>query len=303
MKAAAINSFGGPEVVELLDVETPQAGPGQVRVRVKAAGIQPFDCAIRRGLTIPGQPTGFPRTIGNDFAGVVDQVGEGATGFSVGSEVIGWALLVSHAEYVVVPTDQLVTKPAAMPWEVAGVFSASGQTAHTAIEQLGVGAGDTVLVHAAAGGVGTVAVQVAKAYGATVIGTAAPRNHDYLRSIGALPVEYGEGLVERVRALAPDGVTAALDGIGGAALDASVALVKDRGRIGTITDFDRSEELGILAISTQRSTTRLTALTDLWEQGKLHIEISRTVPLARAAEAHRAMESGHVRGKIALVVD
>lgn len=303
MKAAAINSVGGPEVVELLDVETPEAGPGQVRVRVKAAGIQPFDCAIRRGLTIPGQPTGFPRTIGNDFAGVVDQVGEGATGFPVGSEVIGWALLVSHAEYVVVPTDQLVTKPASMPWQVAGVFSASGQTAHTAIEQLKVQAGDTVLVHAAAGGVGTVAVQVAKAYGATVIGTAAPRNHDYLRSIGAVPVEYGEGLVERVRALAPEGVTAALDGIGGAALDASVELVKDRKRIGTITDFDRSEEFGILAISTQRSTTRLTALTDLYEQGKLHIEVSQAIPLAQAAEAHRAMESGHVRGKIALVVD
>ncbi|MBO8199982.1 NADP-dependent oxidoreductase [Streptomyces smyrnaeus] len=303
MKAAAINAFGGPEVVELLDVETPEAGPGQVRVRVKAAGIQPFDCAIRRGLTIPGQPAGFPRTIGNEFAGVIDQAGENATGFPIGSEVIGWELLAGHAEFVVVPTDQIVSKPASMPWEVAGVFSASGQTAHTAIEQLGVGFGDTVLVHAAAGGVGTVAVQVAKAYGATVLGTAAPRNHDYLRSIGAVPVEYGEGLVERVRALAPNGVTAASDGIGGAALDASVELIEDRKRIGTITDFDRAAELGVLAISTQRSPTRLSALTDLYEQGKLHIEISQAIPLAQAEQAHRAVESGHVRGKIALVID
>lgn len=302
VKAAAINSVGGPEVVEPLDVETPEAGPGQVRLRVRAAGIQPFDCAVRRGLTIPGLPAAFPRTIGNEFAGVVDQAGPGAEGFPVGAEAIGWALLASHAEYVVVPTDQLAPKPASMPWDQAGVFSASGQTAHTAVEELAVGAGDTLLVHAAAGGVGTVAVQVARALGATVIGTASPRNHDYLRSLGALPVAYGEGLVERVRALAPDGITAALDGIGGAALDASLDLVPDRRRIGTVVDFDRAGELGVRAISTQRSAARLRALTDLYEQGKLRIEVSRTYPLARAADAHREMEGGHVRGKIALLI-
>ncbi|MEU4175835.1 NADP-dependent oxidoreductase [Streptomyces sp. NPDC026589] len=303
MKAAAINSVGGPEVVELLDVETPQAGPGQVRLRIRAAGIQPFDCAIRRGLTIPGVPAGFPRTIGNEFAGVVDQVSPGAAGFPVGTEALGWALLAGHAEYVVVPTDQLVRKPASMPWDQAGVFSASGQTAHTAVEQLKVGAGDTVLIHAAAGGVGTVAVQVAKALGATVIGTAAPRNHEYLRSLGAVPVAYGEGLTERVQALAPGGVTAALDAIGGAALDVSLELVQDRQRIGTVVDFDRAGEYGVQAISTQRSTARLSALTDLYEEGRLRIVVSRTYPLARAAEAHREMEGGHVRGKIALLVD
>ncbi|MGI5467428.1 alcohol dehydrogenase catalytic domain-containing protein [Streptomyces sp. CA-132043] len=160
MKAAAIRSFGGPEVVELLDVATPAAGPGEVRVRMRAAGVQPADCAVRGGWAPPGQELSFPQKIGNEFAGVVDQVGEGAAGFPVGSEVLGWALLAAHAEYVVVPTDQIVPKPAAMPWPVAGVLSASGQTAHTALERLKVGAGDTLLVHAAAGGVGTVAVQL-----------------------------------------------------------------------------------------------------------------------------------------------
>ncbi|MCH0540289.1 NADP-dependent oxidoreductase [Streptomyces sp. MUM 203J] len=303
MKAAAINSFGGPEVVELLEVETPVAGPGQVRVRVRAAGIQASDCAVRGGWAPPGQTLEFPQKIGNEFAGVVDQVGEGAEGFPVGSEVLGWALLACHAEYLVVPTDQIVKKPAGMPWDVAGVLSASGQTAHTALDRLKVGEGDTLLVHAAAGGVGTVAVQLARAYGAKVVGTASPRNHEYLRSLGATPVAYGEGLVERVRELAPQGVTAILDGAGGEALDASVALLDNRDRIGTLVGFERVEELGIMALFSQRSTERLQALVDLYAAGKLHIEIARTFPLERAADAHREVETRHVRGKLAIVVD
>ncbi|MEU7486190.1 NADP-dependent oxidoreductase [Streptomyces sp. NPDC042319] len=301
MKAAAIRSFGGPEVVELLDVATPAAGPGEVRVRMRAAGVQPADCAVRGGWAPPGQELSFPQRIGNEFAGVVDQVGEGAAGFPVGSEVLGWALLAAHAEYVVVPVDQIVPKPAAMPWPVAGALSASGQTAHTGLERLEVGPGDTLLVHAAAGGVGTVAVQLARAYGATVIGTAGPRNHDYLRSLGAIPVAHGAGLADRVRELAPQGVTAALDGAGGEAVDVSVELVGDRRRIGTLVAFDRVAELGVLGLFAQRSTERLRQLTALWADGGLHIEIARTYPLAEAAEAHRAVETRHVRGKIALV--
>ncbi|EME99677.1 NADP-dependent oxidoreductase [Streptomyces mobaraensis NBRC 13819 = DSM 40847] len=337
MKAAAINAFGGPEVVEPLELPTPEPGPGQVRVRVRAAGVQPVDGAVRRGLFHTGTTPAFPLTIGNDFAGVVDRTGEDADGFAadgfraggspadgstaggstaggstadgfpaggfpVGAEVLGWAPMACHAEYVVVPVDQIVAKPAGMPWEVAGAFSASAQTAHTALELLGVGAGDTLLVHAAAGGVGTVAVQLARAYGATVIGTASPRNHDYLRSLGALPVAYGDGLVERVRALAPRGITVALDAAGGAALDASVELVADRDRIGTIVGFDRAPALGVRVLRTQRSAARLSALTGLWTEGRLRVEVSRTFPLERAADAHRAIETGHGRGKIALVM-
>ncbi|MER7395122.1 NADP-dependent oxidoreductase [Streptomyces sp. NPDC000151] len=303
MKAAAINSFGGPEVVELLDVETPTAGAGQVRVRVKAAGVQAADCAVRGGWTPPGQALAFPQKIGNEFAGVVDQAGEGAERFPVGSAVLGWAMLAGHAEYVVVPVEQIVAKPASMPWPVAGSLSASGQTAHTALERLKVGAGDTLLVHAAAGGVGTIAVQLAKRYGATVIGTAGPRNHDYLRSLGAIPVAYGAGLADRVRESAPQGVTAALDGAGGDAVDVSVELVGDRERIGTLVAFERVEELGILGLFSQRSAGRLQQLVDLYAEGGLHVEIARTFPLAEAADAHRAVETRHVRGKIALVVE
>ncbi|GAB3949005.1 NADP-dependent oxidoreductase [Streptomyces sparsus] len=303
MKAAAIDSFGGPEVVELLEVETPAPGPGEVRVRVKAAGIQASDCAVRGGWTPPGQTLSFPQKIGNEFAGVVDQIGEGADGFDIGSEVLGWAMLAGHAEYLVVPTDQIVAKPAAMPWTVAGVLSASGQTAHTALDRLKVGKGDTLLVHAAAGGVGTVAVQLARAYGANVVGTASPRNHDYLRSLGAVPVEYGAGLVQRVRQAAPQGVTAILDGAGGEALDASVELLDNRDRIGTLVGFERVEELGILALFSQRSTERLQELVELHTQGKLRIEIARTFGLAEAADAHREVETRHVRGKVAIVMD
>lgn len=303
MLAAAIRAFGGPEVIEMTELDTPRPSPGEVRVRVKAAGAQAYDCAVRGGWTPPGMTLTFPQVLGNDFAGVVDELGEGVTGFSVGDEVLGWAVLSCYAQYLVVSADQVVHKPANMPWEEAGAFSASAQTAHTALKALEVGAGDTLLVHAAAGGVGTIAVQLAKEWGATVIGTAGERNHDYLRSLGAIPVAYGDGLADRVRALAPDGVNAALDAVGGEALDVSVELVKDRARIGTLVDFARVEEFGVRAIFSQRSAERLRELTELYAQGRLRVEISRVFPLALAAEAHQIVETGHVRGKIVLSVD
>ncbi|NYT95680.1 NADP-dependent oxidoreductase [Salinispora sp. H7-4] len=300
MKTAAFHSFGGPEMLEVVDVATPEAGPGQVRVRVAAAGVQAYDCAVRAGWTPPGATLTFPQTVGNDFAGVVDQVGADVTGIAVGDEVLGWALLSCYAEQLVVAVDQIVAKPTAMSWDAAGAFSASAQTAHTALQALRVGAGDTVLIHAAAGGVGTVAVQLARLWGATVVGTASLRNHDYLRSLGAVPTEYGHGLVERVQALAPGGVTAALDAIGGAALDASVKLVADPDRIGTLVDFDRVEQFGVRAIFSQRSRDRLAELVALYDRGELRIEVSGRYLLHRAADAHREMESGHVRGKIVI---
>lgn len=302
MLAAVFRTFGGPEVLEVSEVETPSPARTEVRVRVRAAGVQAYDCAVRGGWNPPGMTLEFPQIVGNDFAGVIDAVGEDVRGFSVGDEVFGWALLSCYAQYLVVSADQIVAKPAAMPWEEAGAFSASAQTAHTVLEALEVGSGDTLLVHAAAGGVGTITVQLAKQRGATVIGTASERNHDYLRNLGALPVTYGEGLVNRVRAVAPDGVTAALDGIGGEALDVSVELVKDRNRIGTLVDFGRVEELGVRAIFSQRSAARLQELADLYAAGKLHIEVSRAFPLEAAADAHREVETGHVRGKVALTV-
>ncbi|WP_018504134.1 NADP-dependent oxidoreductase [Parafrankia discariae] len=312
MKAAAFARHGGPEVLELTDLATPVAGPGQVRVRVRFAGVQPIDCAVRAGRTPPGMTLRLPTIPGNEFAGLVDQVGAepdgdggdggGAHGIAVGTEVLGFGRLGSYAEYVVVPADQVTAKPAGMPWEVAGGFSGGAQTAHIALGELGVGKDDTVLVHAAAGAVGTVAVQLAVRAGATVIGTAGAANHDYLRALGAIPVAYGDGLVERVQALAPQGVDAALDGVGGDALTASLALVADRGRILTLVEHGRAGELGIRVTPHLRSAARLAELADLQARGALRVHVRRVVPLADAAEAHRELETGHGRGKVVLAV-
>ncbi|WNC16455.1 NADP-dependent oxidoreductase [Brevibacillus brevis] len=303
MKAAGILTFGPPEVLQLIEVDSPQAGRQEVRVQVKAAGVQPFDLAVRSGWAPPGGEIRFPQVLGNEFAGIVDQVGEEVSGFSIGDEVIGFRVLGCQAEYVVVGPEQLVKKPKEMPWEVAAVLPASGQTAHTAWEVLGVREGETVLVHAAAGGVGTFAVQIAIARGATVIGTASEKNHEYLRSLGAIPVRYGPGLVERVRALTPDGVDAALDAAGADALMASVELVQQKERIGTIVAFELAEQLGLRFIRNQRSAERLQELVDLYRQGKLHITIREAFPLRQAAAAHRELESGHGRGKIVIVME
>ncbi|MGW7081743.1 NADP-dependent oxidoreductase [Streptomyces sp. NPDC054871] len=303
MKAAALSSFGGPEVLKLTDVAEPEAGPGQVRVRVRVAGVQHFDTGIRQGWAPPSIDLSFPVVPGNEFAGVVDQVGEGVTGFPVGSEVLGYTTLGSYAEYVVAPADQIVHKPKSMPWDIAGGFSANGQGAHLCLQEMKVSQGDTVLIHAAAGALGTFSVQLAKAWGATtVIGTASEANHEYLRSIGAVPVTYGEGLVDRVRALAPNGVDAAMDNAGPDALRASVELVKDKNRIRTMISDEAAEELGVPALGPGRSVERLLELIEIYELGKIRLHIRNAYPLADAAEAHRELETGHGRGKLVLTV-
>ncbi|MFF5114666.1 NADP-dependent oxidoreductase [Streptosporangium sp. NPDC000509] len=303
MKAAAFFEFGGPEVLRAAELPTPEAGEGQVRVRVRAAGVQPFDLAIREGWTPPGVSGELPRVPGNEFAGVVDQVGEGVGGISVGAEVLGFDLLNCYAEYVVVSAENVTPKPANMPWEVAGGFTAGTQTAHIALRQLGVKEGDTVLVHAAAGGVGTAAVQLARLWGAaTVIGTAREENHDYLRALGATPVTYGEGLLERVRALAPGGVDLVVDGAGGEALDVSLELVKGD-RIVTLVEHDRAAELGVQRTRGVREASRLAELAALYAKGDLVFPVRRTYPLERAADAHREVAGRHGQGKVVLVTD
>ncbi|MEV7925154.1 NADP-dependent oxidoreductase [Kitasatospora sp. NPDC088779] len=301
MKAVTVTRSGGLEVLRVTEVPDPEPGPGEVRVRVLAAGVQPVDLAIREGFRPPGAVVEPPFVLGNEFAGVVDRLGPGGSGRQVGDEVLGFRFLDSQAELVTVDASQLVAKPAGMPWEQAGSLSASGQTAHLALTLLAVGPGDTVLVHGASGGVGTVAVQLARAWGATVIGTASERNHDYLRDLGAIPVAYGEGLVERVRAVAPQGVDAAFDAAGRGALAASVELVADRSRIGTVVDYPEAERLGVRGLRGPRTAARLTELVRLWEAGGLRLEIAEALPLERAAEAHRLVGAGHVRGKVVLV--
>ncbi|GIN39397.1 MULTISPECIES: NADP-dependent oxidoreductase [Heyndrickxia] len=303
MKAAAISTFGPPDVLQVIEFDTPYAGPEQVRVRIKAAGIQPFDVEVRKsGWAPPGFDVRYPQILGNEFAGIIDQVGDKVTDFSVGDEVLGWALLSCYAEYVVVSADQIVYKPQNMPWEEAGAITASGQTAHTALQELGVDKGDTILIHAAAGGVGTFAVQLAQAWGATVIGTASEQNHDYLRSLGALPITYGPDLAERVRALVPKSVDIAFDAAGDEALRASLELVQNKKRIGTIVAFSLAEELGVRQIRSHRTVGRLAELVELYSQGKLKVHIRKAFPLQRAADAHREIESGHGRGKVVLTM-
>lgn len=304
MHAVLLTEFGLPDVLRLAEVPTPEPGPGTIRVLVRAAGVQPADTMLRRGFGPPSMSADLPLVPGNEFAGVVDAVGDGVAEFSAGDEVLGWSALGSYAEAVVVPVDQVVRKPSAMPWEVAGVMSASGQTAHRALRELRVGPGDTVLVHAAAGGVGTAAVQLAVAWGATVVGTASEGNHDYVRSLGATPVAYGDGLVSRVREVAPQGVDVALDAAGRGALDASVELVADRSRIGTIIDFEGAARLGVVGLRGgpgARTTARLGELVDLYEKGALAVHVRTRLPLAEAAEAHRIVEDGHGRGKVVLI--
>ncbi|MGP4022359.1 NADP-dependent oxidoreductase [Actinomadura sp. 3N407] len=301
MRVAGFTEPGGPDALRLLDVPAPEAGHGEVRVRVRAAGVQPYDLAIREGWSPPGTPGGFPRVPGNEFAGVVDEVGAGVTGVKPGDEVIGNCRLNAYAEYVAVPAEALAAKPASMPWDVAGGFPAAVMTPHIALEEMAVGQGDTLLVHAAAGGVGTVAVQLARIAGATVIGTASEGNHDYLRSLGAIPVSYGDGLEERVRVLAPSGVDAALDGAGGDALTVSLNLVKDRDRIITLVEHGRAAELGVRTTPDKRSASRVAEAARLYEEGRLRVHVRAAFPLERAADAHREVATGHGRGKVVLL--
>ncbi|PYC83792.1 alcohol dehydrogenase [Streptomyces tateyamensis] len=302
VQAVVFERYGGAEVLQLAELPEPVAGQGEVRVRVRAAGVNPIDCKIRRGEFSGGQPAAGLRTLGNEFAGVVDAVGPGVTDFAVGDEVIGFASANAYTESLAVPADQLTAKPAALGWEPAGALSAVGQTAHNSLEELKVAAGETLLVHAAAGGVGTVAVQLAVQRGATVIGTASERNHAYLRSLGAVPVSYGPGLEERVRELAPGGVDAAFDCIGGEAIAVSVALVEERDRIGTIVDQQLAEQFGVRRLRGVRSAATLRMIAEQVADGRLVIPIAAAYPLAEAAAAHREVETGHVRGKVVLTV-
>lgn len=299
--AVAFDSYGGPDVLRTIDVPVEQTGPGQVRVRVHAAGVNPVDCKLRRGYFEGKADVTFPARLGNEFAGVVDQTGPDV-GIATGTEVLGFTSGQAYAQFVVVGADQVTPKPAELPFDVAGGLSAVGQTAYHAVRELAVGEGDTLLVHAAAGGVGTVATQLARRLGATVIGTASERNHDYLRSLGAQPVTYGAGLADRVRRLAPSGVDAVLDAIGDdGAIEASLVLAKQRDRIGTLGREDVSR-FGIRRLRGTRSAAVLTELADLVAGGALRLPVWRTFPLAGAADAHREVEAGHVRGKVVLIV-
>lgn len=296
--------YGGPEVLEVDDVEPPEVAPDRLRVRVKAAGVNPFDCKYRAGGYDGQVPAHFPQRLGNDFAGVVEEVGAEVTGWTEGDEVLGFTGRAAYAEHVVARPARVVRKPAELSWEVAGGLSTAAQTAYEGVvERLAVGAGDTLLVHAAAGGVGGVAVQLARHAGATVVGTASEHNHAYVRELGAIPVRYGPGLADRVRAMAPAGVTRVFDAAGRGAVETSLELVRDRSAIVTIAAGDVAERYGVQTFSMKPDATRLATLADLAARGELRVPIWRAVPLADVRQAHAESERGHARGKIVLLVN
>lgn len=306
MKAIALKKYGGPDDLELLDLPEPRLGPDSVLVRVRAAGVNPVDWKVGAGHLDPVLDARFPLVPGWDVAGVVERTGPDAGEFSPGDEVIGyvrkdWAQNGTYAELVAAPVRTLARRPAALDWNQAAGLPLVGLTAHQSLERLGVGEGLTVLIHAAAGGVGSLAVQIAVARGARVIGTASERNHDFLRKLGAEPVLYGDGLADRVREAAPDGVDAAFDFVGGDAVDVSREVLRDRSRVLSIVDHDVVAKGGHYLFA-RPDPKDLAALADLADAGRLTVEVDRAVPLSEAAEAWRHSQSGRTRGKVVIEV-
>ncbi|CAL9555561.1 2-haloacrylate reductase [Streptomyces sp. enrichment culture] len=306
MKAIVLNEYGGPDDLTLTDLPEPKVGPDAILVRVKAAGVNPVDWKVGAGYLDPVLDAHFPLVPGWDVSGVVERTGPDAKEFAPGDEVIGyvrkdWAQNGTYAELVAAPVRTLARKPAALSWQQAAGLPLAGLTAYQSLKRLGVGEGDTVLVHAAAGGVGSLAVQIAAAWGARVIGTASERNHDFLRELGAEPVVYGEGLADRVRELAPGGVDAAFDFVGGESIDVSQQVLKDSTRVLSIVDAEVMAKGGHY-LFVRPDPADLAALADLADAGKLTVGVDRAVPLAETAEAWRLSQSGRTRGKVVIDV-
>ena len=302
-KTARFAEYGDPDVLRVIDMPAPTAGQGQVRVAVRAAGVNPIDAKTVEGLMRNEIALTLPAGVGADVSGVVDQVGPGVSEFAVGDEVLGSSVTPSFAEHALAEPTSLVRKPHDMAWEVAGSLAGAGGTAYAVLKQLRVKAGETLLIHGAAGGVGTFAVQLAAAQGVTVIGTASERNHDYLRSIGAIPVTYGDGLLERVRSVAPQGVDAVLDASGRGEIPVSIQLTGTPERVLTLVAFDAADTGIQIHIGGGGSDLgdALREIVGLIEQRRLTVSISRTFPLAEIASALKTSGAGHVTGKIVIL--
>ncbi len=303
-RAVRFDHYGGPEVLHVVDVERADPGPGQVLVRVKAAGINPGEVAIREGLLHERWPATFPSGEGSDLAGVVEQVGDGVAGFEVGDEVIGWTdARASQAEYALVESAHLTGRPPNVPWEVAGALFVAGVTAYAAVRAVAPSPGETVAVSGAAGGVGSLATQLAKRAGASVIGIAGEENFEWLREHGAVPVAYGDGLVERLREASDGRLDAFVDTFGGGYVELAVELGVGSERIDTIIDYEAAQEHGAKTEGSAAGASAevLAELARLIAQGELELPIARVYPLEQVQDAYRELEKRHTRGKIVLV--
>ncbi len=303
MRAVRFDDYGDVDVLNVVDVPYPEPGPVELLVRVKAAGINPGEAKIRRGMMHDRFPATFPSGEGSDLAGVVERVGDGVDSFKPGDEVIGYTdNRASHAELVVIEAEHATPKPPAVPWEVAGALFVVGATAYAMVGAVELAAGDTVVVSGAAGGVGSIAVQLSRRASAEVIGLASERNHPWLRDHGVIPVTYGDGVADRIREAAPDGIAAFLDTQGGGYVELALELGVKPGRIDTIADFSAAAKYGVKldGNAVGASAQTLATLAELIAHGELELPIAATYPLDRVRDAYRELEHGHTHGKIVL---
>jgi NADPH:quinone reductase-like Zn-dependent oxidoreductase len=302
--AVQFDEYGELDVLQVRQVARPEPGRGEVLVRVRASGINPGENAIRIGALHDLWPATFPSGEGSDLAGIVEEVGPDVPTWSVGDEVIGWVdTRASHAELVVVPAEHLVRRDPDVPWEVGGALFVAGGTAHATVHAVAAGPDDTVVVAGAAGGVGSLAVQLARRAGATVIGLASEANHPWLTGHGVTPVSYGDGVADRIRAAAPGGVDALIDTFGGGYVDLALELGVAKDRVNTIIDRTGAARTGVKVEGLAESATAevLGELAKLVAAGDLEVPIAATYPLAEVRAAYRELMRRHTRGKIVLL--
>ena len=302
-KAVRFDNYGGVDVLNVVDVPRPVPGPGQVLVQVRAAGINPGEAKIRDGLYAERWPATFPSGQGSDLAGIVAETGPGVVGFAAGDEVIGYTdNRASQAEFVVVEAGNLTARPAGVPWPVAGALFVVGATAYAAVRAVTLSQGDVLVVSGAAGGVGSIAVQLARRAGATVVGLASPVHHDWLAAHGVIPVSYGDGVAGRIRQAAGK-VDAFIDTVGTGYVQLALDLGVAPDRIDTIADFAAIGRYGVKGDGNAAgaSAAVLAELAALIADGELEIPIAATFPLAEVRDAYRRLAQGHVQGKIVLL--
>lgn len=300
-RAVVIRRLGGPEVLEIEERATPQPGPGEILVRVHAAGLNPVDYKIFAGA--PSRyPIELPSGNGNDFAGVVTALGEGVTRVRIGDAVMGGCRFHAQADHLVTSADRVIPVPEGLPLELAGALDIAGRTAVASVDALDLGPADTVLVGAAAGGVGIIATQLALRTGTRVIGTAGPDNQERLRQLGAVPVLYGDGLVDRIHAVSRSGITAALDNAGRGTVQAALEAGAPASRINTIADTDAIERHGVLNVGGHTATglDEIRRIAALVAAGEVVVPLEAEYPLERVREAYEHLMTGHLAGKIVL---
>ncbi len=299
MKAIQFAQYGGPEALHLVDIDEPTAGPGQIRIAVHAAGVNSVDWKIRSGAVQEQFPVTLPAGTGVDAAGVVDQVGSGVTGVAVGDAVFGGGS-GTYAEFAVLSA--WAVKPADLPFAEAASLPMPVETAIRILAKVGVEPGQTLLVSGAAGGVGSAVVQIARERGIDVIGTASAANQDYLRSLGAVATTYGDGLAERVRTIAPDGIDAALDIAGSGVVPELIELTGNPSKVLSIADFGAAKLGAKVSSNPENPAAAYAEAARLFSAGKLHLPVARTFALADAAAAQSASAAGHVAGRTIVTV-